>query len=274
MRLNWLLGSTFAGLLHTGCGGDPVSSGHCPDGGEMADSFGMDAPDGHGGDTHATDGGDDATTTLTVQNEDLVARVNMATAFHGRVTGKPAAVYWDSDVAFGMMDMDVEGRNIKDDRYTGTLPAGYAVPGKYMHSMWAVHSRGDAVIGGTNLAKVLDTYVDVMGESLDEAYDDKQPELARGTVFSVWQDLIQADSRYSSLSGAGRDAIGDYERNLARPFGTKTVGQVRIAVFGDRGLVMYQLNNPDVYRGMENVFEGVEVSRDDALLLQEIIDSV
>lgn len=275
MQLGLPLGSALVVFLS--CGGDPVPSSYLSDRGTVAaDGLGMDTRDGDGAGAGNQDGGGDGDTqtVITAQNEDLVCRVNTTIDFQGRVMGGvPSAVYWDTNSAGSMMDRDVEGSNVAGDRYRGTFASGYSVPGKYMHTMWALDSRDNEVNGGTNLAKVLDSNVDVMGESLDEAYG-KQPERAAGTVFDVWQGLVQADARYSDLSAPARSAIADYETNLARPFGTKLMGQVRIAVFGDRGVVLYQLDNPDIYQGMDTVFEGVEISRDDAFRLQEIMDSV
>jgi hypothetical protein len=248
MRLYRFTSGLAASILYiAGCGGNGIS----PD----ADSGMGDAPDAG----------------IEAFNEDLSGKVTESTLFQGMVLGNPSDVFWDIDDRDGTDGRDVIGMSA-GELYQGTLGPGYEIPGKYTHTLHARGAETSAQSGG--LALILDTHADRMGETLDEAYAGATPQTARGTPYSVWRDLVQADSRYMAMGAGTLAAVESYEDNLARPFGAKSMAQVRVALFPGDGLVVYELGNPDLYVNMGGVFEAVEVDRNDAQTLIDIIDSL
>ncbi len=240
-------------------------------------------PDGYveDGGTEGGDGGvdGDADVALEVTNyTSLGMYINTAVAFSGQVTGEPASVFWDKDDRDGDTDMDVRGSAAGDGEYTGVLEGGYTVPGKYRNTMFAENARGRST-GSAGLVKVLDRYdggmVDDMGESLDELIFD-QPRRISAVPYSVWTDLVQQDSRYGTLEAESRDAIGAYQANLARPFGTKEISRVRVVLGNghDDGRVIFEFADPSIYANMGHVFESIGIGGGNAQALFGIIDTL
>lgn len=138
---------------------------------------------------------------------------------------------------------------------------------------------------------IRDAFVDRAGEQAGEVYRGIQPESQAGVPYSYWTNAdstataIQNDQRYSRLSERTRLTLQRYqERFKGRTFALpdvkeKKIGDVIVATFSPsptiRGMVLYEVCNASIaYRSMppvQQLFEGIAIPHEDALLLQGIM---
>ncbi|GEM_PF-2611415 len=232
-----------------------------------------------------SDGGDeDATAPLRAINETnhFLTWVGTPVVFAGRVTGQATNIYWDKDHRDGDGSMDIIGRAVEEgsDRFVGDLVEGYRIPGRYTNTMYASNAR-ETSPGSAGLVTVLDRYdsgrVNSMGESLDDLFGGAELDRIEAVPYNVWADSVQQNSRYAeSLDPTALAALAAYQANLARPFGTKDIAQVHIALgpSHDDGRVIFELANPSIYANMPGVFEALWVGREDAEALLDIMDTL